>query len=189
MAIAAHQGQPAIRTPGPVANDRIDETGNGNTVEEIADKSGPADHRSGSDCGAGIRKSKLEDPDGEERDACGFVGRRCPLQEEPVISNESIAVAEHEGKADGIEENAAKTGIYNAFHEYVDGFARTTESGLQHGEANLHAENQEGSNQRPGRVDGIDDVSSFDLRIGGIDAAEDEVGHRGHDDKSQPDAH
>src|ERR1700674_1332476 len=189
MAFAAHQGQPAIRSPGPVANDRIDETGNGNTVEEIADKSGTADHGSGSDRGTGIRKSKLEDPDGEERDAGGFIGRRSTLQEEPVISNESVAVAEHEGKADGIEENAAKTGIHNAFHEHIDGFARTTESGLQHGEADLHAENQEGGNQRPGSVDGIDDISGFDLRIGGVDAAEDEVRHRGHDDKSQPDAH
>ena len=106
-----------------------------------------------------------------------------------MISNESVAVAEHERKPDGIEEDATKTGVHNAFHEHVHGFARTTESGLQHGEADLHAENQEGSNQRPGRVDGIDDVSSFDLRIGGIDAAEDEVGHRGHDHKSQPDAH
>src|SRR5207302_1147879 len=83
------------------------------------DKSGAADHGSGSDRRAGVCEGELEDPYREERHASRFVGRRRTLQEEPVISNESVAVAEHEGKADGIKEDAAKTGIYNAFHKHV----------------------------------------------------------------------
>ena len=78
-----------------------------------------------------------------------------------MISDEAVAVAEHEGKTKGIEEEAAETGVNNTFHQHVYGFARSTKAGLEHGEAYLHAEYQESSNQRPHRIDGIDDVCSL----------------------------
>ena len=41
---------------------------------------------------------------GQERDAGGLISRRRVLQEEPVIADEAVAVAEHEGKAEGEEQ-------------------------------------------------------------------------------------
>ena len=87
-----------------------------------------------------------------------------PLQEEPVIADEAVAVGEHESKTDGVEENSAKTGVHYAFHEHVDGFTGATETGFQHGEADLHAEHQEGGDQGPGGVHRVDHVGRFDLR-------------------------
>ena len=66
-----------------------------------------------------------------------------------MIADEAVAMGEHEGKTDGVEENAAKTGVHYAFHQHVDGFTGTTEAGFQHGESDLHAEHQEGGDQRP----------------------------------------
>ena len=73
---AAHRGQPAIRSPSPVSDDRIDETGDADAVEKIADESGATDHRARGDRRAGIGEGELEDPDCQERDARGFVGGR-----------------------------------------------------------------------------------------------------------------
>ena len=36
--VAAHRGQPAVRPPGPVADDRIDEAGDAHAIEQVADK-------------------------------------------------------------------------------------------------------------------------------------------------------
>src|SRR3954469_10002957 len=139
----AHGRQPAVRSPGPVANDRIDETGNTEAVEEVPDKPGAADHRARGNGRAGISKGELENPDGEERHAGGLIGQRRVLQEEPVIADKAVAVGEHKCKADGVEENAAETGIHHALYKHVHGFAGATEAGLEHRESNLHAEYKE----------------------------------------------
>ena len=151
VAGAAHGGQEAVRTPGPVADDRIDEARDGDAVEQIADEAGAADHGAGGDGGAGVGEGELEDPDGQEGDAGGLIGRRRALQEEPVVADEAVAVAEHEGEAEGVEENAAEAGVDDALHQHVDGLARAAEAGFEHGEADLHAEDQEGRDQRPRR--------------------------------------
>jgi len=85
-------------------------------------------------------KGKLEGPDREERYSSGFIGCRRVLQEEPVITDEPIAVAEHKCEADGVEEDAAKAGIHHTLHQNIYGFAGATEAGFQHGKADLHAE-------------------------------------------------
>ena len=163
VAGAAHGRQPAVRTPGPVSDDRIDETGDADAVEQVADETGAADHRARGDRRAGIGKGELENPDGQERDAGGFIGRRRVLQEEPVIADEAVAVAEHERETDGVEQNAAKAGVHDAFHQHVHRLARTAEAGFEHREADLHAEHQERRDQRPHGVDRIDDVGRFDF--------------------------
>src|SRR6185437_8671652 len=92
---AAHGCEKAVRPPCPVADDRIDETGDGETIEKVAYEAGTANHGSGRDRGAGIREGKLEDPEGQEADPGGFIGRRYVFQEEPVVPDEPIAMAEH----------------------------------------------------------------------------------------------
>ena len=72
-------------------------------------------------------------------------------------------MAEHEGEADRIEENAAEAGVDDTFHQHVDGFTRPAKSGFQHREADLHAEDQEGRDERPGSVDGIDTSAAFSV--------------------------
>src|SRR2546423_5991836 len=137
VAFTAHQSQPSIRSPCPVSDDRINETGYADRVEQVPNESGTADHRARSDGRASVGKCELEDPHREERYPCAFIGRRRALQEEPVISDKPVTVCKHEGKSDGVEENAAKASVYHAFHQYIYGFAGTTEPSFQHGEADL----------------------------------------------------
>ena len=87
-----------------------------------------------------------------------FIGRRSALQEEPVHTDETVAVAEHEGEAPGVEEKTAEAGVDDAFHQHVYGFARAAEARFEHRESDLHAEHQECRDQRPHRVDRVDDV-------------------------------
>ena len=105
-----------------------------------------------------------------------------------MIADEAVAVAEHEGEADGVEEQAAETGVDDALHQHVDGFARAAEAGLEHGEADLHAEDEEGGDQRPHGVDGIDDVGGLDHRsIGSQHLGETEFGDEGGDQHDRRD--
>ena len=80
-----------------------------------------------------------------------------------MIADESVAVAEHERETDGIEQNAAKASIHDAFHEHVHGLAGTAETSFEHGESDLHAEHQERRDQRPRRVHRIHDVRGLDF--------------------------
>ena len=84
-----------------------------------------------------------------------YVGGQ-PLQEEAGGSDERRAGAEHEGKAPRPEGHAADAGVDDAFDQDVDRFARAREAGLEHHEADLHAEHQEGRDQRPDGVDCVD---------------------------------
>jgi hypothetical protein len=63
VAVAARVGQPAVRSPSPVANDRVNKAGDADVIdiEEIADETRAADHRAGSDRRAGVREGELED--------------------------------------------------------------------------------------------------------------------------------
>src|SRR5689334_22388063 len=141
-----------------MADDGVNESGDRHAVNQVSDESGASDHGAGGDGRAGIGKGKLEQPERQEGDAGGLIGGWRILQEEPVIAYEAVAVAEHEGKAEAVEQNAAETGVDDAFHQYVYGFAGAAEAGFEHGEADLHAENQKGRDQRPDGVDRIDDI-------------------------------
>src|ERR1700722_1623850 len=143
MSIAAHVCQPAIRSPSPVADYRINETSNANAVEKIANEASPSDHRAGSDGRACVRERELEDPDGEERDACAFISVRRVLQEEPVIADKPVAVREHESKTYGVKKNAAQARVHHTLDENVNRFARAAEAGLEHRKSDLHAEHEE----------------------------------------------
>src|SRR5581483_696562 len=133
---AAHRRQEAVRSPGPVPDDRIDKPGNADAIEQVADKAGASYHGSRGDGRAGIREGELEEPEGQERNARAFVGGRGVLQEEPgvalavSISDQAVAMPEHKRKAPGIEEKAAQTGINDTLHEDVDGLARPAETGF-----------------------------------------------------------
>ena len=100
-----------------------------------------------------------------------------------MISDKAVAVAEHEGKAEGEEEQAAEASVDDAFHQDIYGLARAAESGLQHGKANLHSEHQERSHQCPERVDRIDDVRGFDFCIRSKDPPEEETGNYSDDEQ------
>src|SRR5205807_2247337 len=53
VACASHRREEPVRAPGPVTDDRIDESGNTYAVEQVAHEPGAADHRAGGDRGAG----------------------------------------------------------------------------------------------------------------------------------------
>src|SRR6267142_4319794 len=183
---ATHSHKKSVRPPGPVTNDWINKTGNGETVEQVANKSSAANHGAGSDGRAGIGKGKLEKPECQERHATGLISSRHILQEKPVVPDKSVAVAKHECETDSEEENAAETCIDDAFHQDVDGFARATEASLQHGEANLHTKDQERSDQGPNSIQRIDNVIALYFRIGGKDLTEaDQIRKQGRNAEHQ----
>ena len=105
----AHGREPAVRTPGPVTNDRVDEAGDTDRVENVADEATAADHRARGDGGSGVSERVLEDPVGQQRNARRAVGLRQALQEEPVGADPGRTVLEHEREADRPEEDAADT--------------------------------------------------------------------------------
>src|SRR5579871_3062536 len=140
VARAAHVSEPAVRTPRPVANDRVNEAGYADAIEQVADESSTADHRARGDCRAGIGECELENPDGEKCDAGTLIRVGGMLEKEPVVTDESIAVAEHERETDGIEQNAAEASIDHALDQHVDRFPRAAEASFQHREAHLHTE-------------------------------------------------
>src|SRR6185437_5754027 len=159
----SHGGKESIRTPGPVADDWVNEAGNGNAIEKVADESRTADHRSGCNRRAGVCEGELEKPKCKKRHARRLVRRRSIFQEEPVIADESISVTEHECESKCVEQQPAKAGIYDAFHQHVHGLTRTAEARFEHGEANLHSEHKKRSDERPHCVDGVDHGRDFDL--------------------------
>src|SRR5262245_28747432 len=108
VTLATHRREEAVGAPRPVPDDGINETGDRDAIDQVAAKPGPADHRTGGNRRAGVCKRKLKEPDCEECDSGRFVRRGRALQEEPVIADESVAVAEHEGEAPCVEENAAE---------------------------------------------------------------------------------
>src|SRR5690348_11393299 len=174
MPRAAHQGQKTIGAPSPMPNDGVDKTGNGHAVKQVTCKSGAADHGAGGDRGAGVSERKLEEPEGQKSYTRALVCCRCSLEEKPMVSDEAVTMAEHEGETKRIKENAAEAGVHDAFHEDVHRLTGAAETCLEHGEAYLHAEHQEGSNQRPHCVDGINDSSGLKRGISGVDPAKHE---------------
>src|SRR5258708_31453848 len=191
VAVAAHVRQPTVRSPSPVSDDRVNETSDADAVKKVADETSAADHGPGSDSRACIGEGELEDPDCQEGHAGSFIGRWCVLEEEPVITNEPVAVAKHECEPDGIEQDAAKACVHDTFHENVHGFAGATEAGFQHGEAYLHAEHKKRSYQCPCRVHRIDHVGGFNLGSAGlgVDVSEEQTSDNGHDEQNQTHSH
>src|SRR5579859_4638233 len=93
VAGGAHGGEETIRAPGPVTDDGVDESGNGDAIQKIADEAGASDHRARSDGRACVGERELEDPERKERHAGALIRSWNIFQEEPVISDQSIAVA------------------------------------------------------------------------------------------------
>jgi len=151
-----------------VADDRIDETRYCHAVDQIAHKPRTANHRAGSNRRTRVGKSKLEDPDRKKRDASRFISCRGVFQEEPVVADEPVAMAEHECEAPGVKKNAAKTRVYDAFHQDVHRFARPAEPGLQHRESDLHAEDEEGCDQCPDCVYRVNNVIALQRWFGSL---------------------
>jgi hypothetical protein len=170
VAFRAHRGEEAIGTPAPVAKDRIDDAGDAEGIEHVAHEPCPADHRAGADRRRAVGEGKLEEIVRQDRNARGGVGRQDVdvLHENQALgrvarempADKGVASAEHERKPPSPVQQAAHAGVEHAFHQHVDGFTIPTEARLEHGEAGLHAENEEGAQEHPGRVDRVDEAPS-----------------------------
>src|SRR6185295_9780941 len=104
-----------------MADDRINETRNGEAVNQIAHEAGPSDHGARCNRRARVGKRELKEPERQESHAAGFIGCGSALQEKPVITDEAVAMAEHEREAKSKEEQAAKARIDDTFHQHIDG--------------------------------------------------------------------
>jgi hypothetical protein len=106
-----------------------------------------------------------------------------------VVANEAVAVAEHEGKSKREEEQAAKAGVDDALHQHVDSFARPAKARFQHGEAYLHAKNQEGGQERPHSVKWVDDITGLHVAVRGKCPQTDQVRKESNARDQQRNAH
>ena len=88
-----------------------------------------------------------------EDQALGRIARQMP-------ADEGVAPAEHEREAPSPVQKPADARVEHAFDQHVDGFTISTEAGLEHGEARLHAEHEERAEQNPAGVDRVDDVAA-----------------------------
>ena len=59
--------EPAARAPDPVAEDRVDEAGHADAVEDVALEAGAADHGARGDRRRGVGEGELEQEEGQER--------------------------------------------------------------------------------------------------------------------------
>ena len=131
--------------------------GDADAVEQVADEAAAADHRARGDRRAGVGEGVLEHPVGEQRHAGGAVGRRqaCSMKNRWCRST-ACPGSNMKAKPHGPEGDAADAGIGDAFDQDVDRLTRAGEARLEHHEADLHAEHEEGGDQRPHRVDRVD---------------------------------
>src|SRR5207247_9050182 len=90
----------------PVSDDRREKRSDTEAIQKGADECSAADHSAGGNRRAGVGESELENPDSKERDPGTFISRRRSLQKEPVITDESVAMTEHERESNGIEQEA-----------------------------------------------------------------------------------
>ena len=82
---------------------------------------------------------------------------RHALEEEPMVSNEAISMAEHEGKADCVEEQPAQANMSTmpSKRTLTDSRVRAKPTIKEH-ESRLHEEDEERRDDRPHRIDRID---------------------------------
>ena len=153
-----HRGEPAVGTPDPVADDRVDEPAHRDAVDEVAAERGAADHRTRRDRAARVGEGELEQEEREERDPDAPVGLGRVVQEEVLVPDPAVPGAEHEREAERPEEDAAQTRVGDALEHDVRDFTGSSEAGFQHHEAGLHEEHEERRDQHPHRVDRVDDV-------------------------------
>ena len=121
-------------------------------------KLGPPDHGARGDGRGGVGERELEQEEGEERHAGRPVGRGHPVQEEELVADEAVALAELEGEADRPVQDTAEAGVEHALEQDVHRLARTGEARLERHEPRLHEEHEEGGDEHPHGVDGADEV-------------------------------
>ena len=134
-------------------------------VEDVALEPGATDHGARRDGRRGVGEGELEQEEREERDLGGPVGRRHAVQEEVLVADQAVAVAELEGEAERPVEDPAQAGVEHALHQHVHGLPGPGEPGLKPHEPGLHEEDQEGGDQHPDRVDRAHEIVG---RVGGI---------------------
>ena len=136
----SHRREPSVRTPGPVSDDRVDEPGHADAVEEISDEATTADHRAGGDGGAGVSEGKLENPERKQGDTSGAIGRGQAIQGKTRRADPRGSRLEHEREAPEPERDTADACIGDPLDQDVDRLPRAREPGLEQYEADLHAE-------------------------------------------------
>ena len=80
-----HVAEPAARTPHPVTEDRVDEAGDADRVEQVALEPRASHHGARRDRRAGVGERELEQPERQERHSRRAVGGRGAVQEEVLL--------------------------------------------------------------------------------------------------------
>ena len=184
-----HVAEPAARTPHPVTEDRVDEPGDADRVEQVALESRATDHGARRDRGARVGERELEQPERQERHAGRAVGGRRAVQEEVLRADQAVAFAEHEREPERPEQEAAQERVDDAFGEDVHGLARPGEACFQRHEPGLHEEDEERGDQHPDGVDGVHQVVRLVRHLlrrrGRVDQPDDLVDREQHRDHAE----
>ena len=129
---------------------------------QVALEAGAPDHRARRDRRARVGERELEQEERHERDA-GV--ERCrayvyvagaPFRKKNSWPIQPVADAEHEREAERPEQQRAQARVDDALLQDVDHLTGPGEAGLEHHEAGLHEEHEEGRHEHPRRVRPID---------------------------------
>ena len=159
VAEPAHRvAQPASRAPHPVTEDRVDQAGHEDAVEDVALEAGATNECARRDRRGRISERELEEEEGEERHRRRLVGRSGGMEEEVLVPDAAVARPELEREADRPVQDAAHARVEHARQQHVHRFSRAGEPRFEGHEAGLHEEDEERGDEDPHRVDRTDDV-------------------------------
>lgn len=164
---------PAITRPEPVGNNRVDKSGEKRRIYKVGNELSPLGDGAAGDAGGGDGESPLV----EEVAVVKGIGWNV-LETEEVAADEAVGRGtEGEGEAEEVVEEAAGGGVEDVGEHDVHGVLGADGTGAEHGEAELHREDEVGGEQevcvvhREGRVG--------ELVVDGGQLVADEVGGGG----------
>jgi len=139
-------GEPST-APHPVADDRIDEGGDQERVDQIRDEPHSLGHRTGDDRSDGSSEDRLEQPEGLQGQSIdrGFGTRQRPALE----AHERPLATVHQSVSEQEEPQCGEAEVEHVLHQGIGSVLRSDESRFDHSEAGLHQEHEKRGNEHP----------------------------------------
>ncbi|MNI26252.1 hypothetical protein D3C73_799430 [compost metagenome] len=138
--------------PGPVATQGIDQAGHEYDVQQISAEVNPFSNRPRYDGDNGNGKSRLEQPEGINRDREMKIGEITAKHKSAGAYQTAGIFAVHQPKSKNIKNQRSYSDIGEHFHDNVHTVFISYKTGLQQGETALHQQNHSGAQYDPNRI-------------------------------------
>ena len=150
--VKAHFGEPTT-SPHPVADDRIEHGRSERGEDEERGQPRAFCHRARNDRGGGGGEDELKEKKNEERQVVGGAGDRIRwLGCETGESDELVALAKHQTKAEEEKNDRSDGDHSNVLQQHHDSVLLSAETALHEGEPRVHEEHEERGHHDPHAV-------------------------------------